>query len=243
MADPRTSLSAFKRYVFALLCTARQIFLTRHKAVRIIPLAFCLSLPLSTGPQVQEYIVSALNTDANSIYGSLYQESPAKFPSLKTWLIGGLHWVYVVMGLAIALLSACPRQPKPLFQSISISSFFVLMVVDIARRFIDLSFQFVFINVFANLAGGLGVGLLVVTAYILLEAGFRLMATSQTWQTPAIFVLLPLTGILTSTVIYYAADLIYRPLSLPLTVQLKKQGAGPYYANAPGPKQTHTSKT
>jgi hypothetical protein len=193
-----------------------------------VSLVLWLTFVLSVGPALQYYITSLLNSDAASIYGTAYQDSLIRFPSLGDWLLQGLDWKFIGMACAIAFFSLRSAQPRQIFGLTTASTALVLTLFDFAYLFwtAQLTAKAVVTNVIANSVGGLAVGLLLICLYAVCELLIRYAAVARPYRAGVAGILIAGTGVLTSILSYYALDLLYRPVPVSLNVRIATPGAG-----------------
>lgn len=199
---------------------------------QVLSLALGLSFVLSTGPIIQNYIFAVMNTDASSIYGSSYQQSLVRFPSLQKWLLSGLYWPYALMGLSIAAFTLRDPRPRQIWRYSAISSFVILNIADIIIAVVTDKFNapFLFQNSVANAVGAGLLGLALVAIFGLCQQVFRYMAVHRSHQRATAGMIMVAAGVLASTAIYYSAAFFYQPLPVVVDVHLDYPGQGIFMA-------------
>jgi hypothetical protein len=186
----------------------------RYWVAVIFPITFGLAFVLSAGPQIQASLFSLVNSDMPSIYGSAYQESLIKFPSLLSWLKAGFEWQFLMMSLLISIVALLRSEPRRMAWRAVFASFIVLCIFDIGFGLIygQVTARWIGENVIANLIGGILIAavLLVILyvadfLYLHVPAGnFGRMAVAAGSSA--------LVGLSFSCFFYYISDVFYNPL-------------------------------
>src|SRR5579871_3934570 len=65
----------------------------------VLPYALSVAFITSIGPQLQQYVLRILSSDAPSLYGAVYDETIAQFPTLPGWLAYGFSWGALFTGI------------------------------------------------------------------------------------------------------------------------------------------------
>ena len=198
-----------------------------------------LSLLVSTGPNIQHYLLSLIYSDAPSIYGSAYQDSLNRFPHLSDWLRASLYWPFILMSAIIAATAIFFPTARKLFLFSSLVSFFTLTTNDLLVAVITDRFStgYVFENIIANAAGGILIGFTIIVIVSLANLCFVHASGPIIWRHLIAALTAILVGISLNTVVYYIADFFYRPLSVKLDVVFDH----PFYGHVgPAPTDTDT---
>lgn len=177
-------------------------------------LILSLSFVVSTGPIVQDYATRLLKSDAASIYGSAYQNGLALFPSLRTWLEGGLHGQFLLVSLIIVCASLYQTRSRQLYIAAAISSFSSLMSLDLLHALIarNLSAELALENLLANFIGALIIALIFTSLVILGSALVDTSAMSINFRKVIASFVTVLIGLCICVAAYYITEFLYRPI-------------------------------
>ncbi|NMG43123.1 hypothetical protein GPA22_05190 [Aromatoleum toluvorans] len=172
-----------------------------------------LALILSTGPQIQNYALSLLNSGNPSIYASVYGEELIKFPRLMTWIRAGFEWQFLLAGAAVAFVCVRQSAPRMLAWRVSVATFMILCLVDAANAVVtgSATLDFLVKNLVSNGIGAVFLGALVLSflrAADLLYSNLEVGAFSKR-LTASLAILI--AGFLTSCSVYYVCELLFSP--------------------------------
>ncbi len=231
----------------SLLKELRSYFIPRDPRVWGVAtgsLAVGMSFILSTGSQVQTFIVSLINSDAVTIYGSAYQDSLVRFPSLPEWLLEGLHWLPLAMGAVISIFSLRRLTARQVLTSAIVSSFTVLTTVDLATALINnkLTINLVTENISANLFGSIAISIMTIAILIGCDFCFNNAPGHRVLRRAFAAAFAIIGGVFGSTCIYIGADLFYKPLSVKLDVLLDHPVSG-VFATKPKEKSENAKNS
>ena len=199
------------------------------------PLVIALSLVLSVGPTVQKSVFSVVGGDAPTIYAAAYEDAIVRFPDLGTWLVGGLHGMFVLMAFAIVRVSLRHPEFRQFVVAIGLWSAIVLTVADLLFGLIDgaLSAPDFFANLSANAVGGLVIGLaatLMLLVYkIALEVCEFLGAIGHAVAATTLIGI----GALISTSAYLVLHFFYQPQAVQLQLTAAPPTSGYFAPSTP----------
>lgn len=200
---------------------------TLPRPLALISLTVCLSFVLSTGPLLQKHALSLVNSHEVFIYGSAYKESLIHFPTLSDWLSLGLEWRFLMMaGLIIATMRG--SSVRHIFVATIVSTFVVLTIGDFAFGLFraELTAQYLFENIIANLFGALLVAKLMTGLLIGCDLCLRYGPGSAGQRNAMAGGFSIATGVLVATAIYYLSALFYNPLPVKIVAYLDHPFSG-----------------
>jgi len=188
--------------------------------INVVSLAVGTSFALSTGPLVQNYLVLMATSEADSLYGSAYQDAIARFLGLKAWLAMGLQWQFVCLGIITAFAALQYSQPRAILRMSFFSSMLGLCILDLIYGLVTgrLTIRFLIENGAANLAGSVAIGVSIVTAYTVAELAFQYSGTPAMLQRYLAGIAVACAGILSSALIYLAILVVYKPVTMTVSV-------------------------
>ncbi len=185
-------------------------------------LSFVLSVSfiLSTGPIVQKYIYSLLQSDVPSVYGSLYKDAIVNFPDLTTWLQGAFDWMMLPLSFIVAISILYFVQGRTTFYFFvvaSIATFVVLMLADIIMGILgisdnSLSVKYIIENVVANFIGSFLASFTLVFVLTISNYCYKYSRGSQQVRALMAGIVSIIMGMIFSVAIFFVADFFYRPL-------------------------------
>jgi hypothetical protein len=194
----------------------------------ILPSTIGVSFIVSMGPQIQLYLLSFLNSEVPSIYGSAYKDQLIEFPSLRQWAEVGLNWNYMLMAAVIIGFSLNDPKPRTVLWRSAISSFFVLTCIDFGYAILNnmLTVKYAAENIIGNLVGGVFLSALVVVFICMANFLYVHIPTNKMGKTIAAAVAVMSSGFLFLCLTYYLADLLYHPLSVRIEAHLSAPLSG-----------------
>ena len=181
-----------------------------------------LSFVVSTGPDIQNYLYALIRSDSPSIYGSAYQDSLVRFPSLRQWLASAFQLQFLTVAVAIVGFSFPRNGARSVFVSGVLASYLSLVTCDLAVGIWErnLSGPYLLENLIANAAGALVVAFVLVAVMIAGHACFiSLRGPSFLRGLAASFVTL-VVGVCISSAVYHMAEFFYRPIPVRLDMVL-----------------------
>jgi hypothetical protein len=196
--------------------------------VALIPIALGLSFVLSTGPHLQTYVLSLLNSQSSSIYGSAFDQELIEFPSLKTWLLMGLEPQFLLFGGILGWIGLRIARPRGIAWIVACAAFLALSAGDGVVGLItdQMSAKWISENLSSNFFGG---GLIAAVVIFLYEAAdfFRrhapLEAEVARYVAP---VTVSIGGLALSCFVYYASELFYNPLPAQIDLLISAPTSG-----------------
>lgn len=204
-----------------------KIFINNYKSQKpnwkvIIPLSLGLSFIISTGPWIQFYTLSILTSETISIYGSVYQDGFAIFPSLNEWIKGGLTPVFLFISILISYISLKWKSPRQILWTSFLSSFFLLSSLDIFKGILNQKLSIIYIlqNLIGNFFGGFLIAFIVILFLISYEACLSFIPTKKVMRYISASILTISLGIINATIIYYMVLFFFKPLPLKIDVVL-----------------------
>jgi hypothetical protein len=182
--------------------------------------ALGLSFVLSTGPQLQTYVLALINSDKASIYGSAYQTSLFRFPTLSEWLLQAFDWRMPLMAAVITVFSLRHLIPRKIAASAFASSFIVLTFNDLitAYAYNHMSVEYALKNIVANTFGGIIVGGLSIAIIGGCDFCFDYASGTSMIRRISGALFAVVAGTLISACMFYAAGLFYKPGPVQLDV-------------------------
>ena len=159
-------------------------------------------------------MLSLLNSDVPSIYGSAYQHALVEFPNLATWLAWSLNWPFLVLGLIVAWFATRNVEPRVVAWNTACASAIVLSVFDIALGIVDnkISTKWLTENFVSNSVGGVIVAALLLGSYSVAEFAHKHLPVNRVIRNCLALISLPLCGLLYCCTAYYLSGLFYAPL-------------------------------
>jgi hypothetical protein len=193
---------------------------TRVWSVTTASFALGLSFVLSTGPQVQTYVLALINSDNASIYGSAYQRSLIRFPTLFEWLHQASDWRTPFMAAVITVFSLRHLIPRKIAASAFAWSFVVLTSDDLITASVDhqMSLEYALNNVVANAFGGIVVSLLAIAILAGCDFCFEYALGRSLIRRVFGALFAVASGAAISACTFYAAELFYKPNPVQLDV-------------------------
>ena len=220
---------SLRRYVIASLGSASS-YGVRAWLLVVLPITISLSILLSIGPSLQQYMVALLSSDQPSIYGSAYAESLIAFPTVGEWVASSLHPLFLGMAIIIATFAVRSNRFTGIVVRLGLLSFLVLSTVDISAALIGGRFNLSesLTDIVANFAGSIVIA-------VLMSALLRLFEIIADWQQPALArALMPaasamvIASLFVSLVAYLCFQFFYRPMPVDLEITAKPQISGAY---------------
>ena len=186
----------------------------------LVASTLCLALILSTGPQVQTYVLSLLNSDVPSVYGSAYQQTLVEFPNLANWLAGVLSWPCFAIGLIVAWFATRSVEPRVVAWNTACASAILLSVFDITLGIVDnkISVRWLTENLVSNFVGGVIVATLLICIFSAAEFAHKHLPVNRVIRHCLVLTTLPFFGLLYCCAAYYLSGLFYAPL--PTTIDI-----------------------
>lgn len=183
-------------------------------ATIIAPVALGLAFVLSTGPQVQTYLFSLLNSDVPSVYGSAYREVLNEFPALSTWVSAGFAWQYLLMALSITLVAIKGSEPRLIAWRAALASFLILSTFDIGFGLFqgDLTATWAVANAVGNLLGGIVIAAILIAILSFADFLYLHVPVSNLSRSAIAAGSALLGGLFCCCLVYYITDLFYNPL-------------------------------
>lgn len=180
----------------------------------ILPIALGLAFVLSTGPQVQSYFFSLLNSDIPSVYGSAYQESVVRFPSLGTWVGAGLEWHFLLMALSITVFAVRRPEPRLIVWRAALASLLILCIFDFGFGLLNnqLTSKGMAENAVGNLIGGILIAAILVAMLSVADFLYAHAPVGLTGKRAVAAGTSLLSGLFCCCLAYYLSDLFYNPL-------------------------------
>ena len=181
--------------------------------VIIASFALGLSFVLSTGPHLQTYVLALINSDEASIYGSAYQTSLVRFPTLVNWLLHAANWRMPLMAAIISIFSLRHLLPHKIAASAFASSFTVLTLNDLITAAFShqMSLEYALSNIVVNAFGGIIISLLSIAIIAGCDSCFEYLLGPSMFRRACGALFAIAAGALISTCTFYAADLFYEP--------------------------------
>jgi hypothetical protein len=121
---------------------------------------FCAPL-LAFGPWLQQLTFGLLQSDATTIYKSVYGDAIIVFPPLSEFLLMGVHLPFSAMALFISGVALRSTNLRAILARSSVATFLALFFFDLATaaQTGQLSAQFLSENFAADVIGGVLMGL------------------------------------------------------------------------------------
>jgi hypothetical protein len=183
-------------------------------ALVIVPTVLGLALILSTGPQIQSYLISLLNSDVPSVYGSAYQESLANFPRLSAWVGAGFEWGVLLMALLITLAVVQRSDAKLVAWRAALASILVLCTFDIGLGLFQqqLTLKWVVENAAGNVLGGIFLTAVLVIIFSIADFLYSHAPVSNAGKRVVAAGSVLVGGLVLCCLVYYLVDFFYNPL-------------------------------
>jgi hypothetical protein len=212
------------------------------------PLIISISLVVSTGALIQEYVLALIYSDSPSIYGSAYQDTLIKFPQLDQWLLAGLQWPFIIIASYIVAFSLRRFSTRGLFISGILASFLSLIAYDgaIAAFNRTLSAAYVMENVIADAFGSVVIGFVLLTVAIVANFCFVHLPGSRVWRRAAVAFIVIFIGTILNAAAFFAAAFFYKPVPVKLDIVIDQPVRGQIFSeidSAQDNAQALTTKT
>ncbi|MCK1526218.1 hypothetical protein IVB15_00160 [Bradyrhizobium sp. 182] len=181
-------------------------------------LVVSLSFVVSTGPDIQNYVYALIRSDSPSIYGSAYQDTLARFPSLRQWLLSAFQWRFLAMSSAIVVLSFSRTGARNVFVAAVVASYVSLVACDLATGRLEgvTSAPYVLENLIADAAGAIVLAFVLVAIMMAGRGCYaHLRGPDVARGLAAAFVALIL-GICIGSTVFHTAEFLYRPIPVRL---------------------------
>lgn len=183
---------------------------------------------LCLGPLLQFYSTAVLNSNNSSIYGSVYQNAIAAFPSLHQWISELGYGVFSICSAIVMLLSLHATTYRGIFIRAFITSASTLTTLDlICDAYLGkLSIAATLTNVFCNIAGGL----IIAAALILIIRATKAISTATddhiSTQKSLAIATPPIAGLIIILIAYYIIGLFFKlvPANIEVVIQPDNRG-------------------
>lgn len=189
---------------------------------------FCLAFVLSTGPQIQNYLLSLLNSDVPSIYDSVYQRQLVAFPSLGSWVGAAFQWQILAVALVVSWFALLSVNSRVIAWHTAWSAAVTLSAFDVFIALLNsqMTVKWVVENFASNIIGGVFcggfiLGIFKAADFVHNHAPIGLFG--RLLLAPATVVTCGLTY---CCVAYYVFGLFYAPLSAYFDVSLSPPASG-----------------
>lgn len=194
----------------------------------IAPITLGLAFVLSTGPQIQSYLISLLNSDLPSVYGSAYQESLANFPRLSAWVGAGFEWHVLLMALLITLTVVQRSEARLVAWRAAVASFLVLCTFDIGLGLFQrqLTVKWMVENAAGNLLGGILIAALLVTIFSITDFLYSHAPAGNVGKRAVAAGSALLGGLFSCCLVYYLVDFFYNPLPVKFEAYFSAPASG-----------------
>jgi hypothetical protein len=196
------------------------------------PLIISISLVVSTGALVQEYILALIYSDSPSIYGSSYQDTLIKFPQLDQWLLAGLQWPFIIIASCIVAFSLRRSSTRGLFISGILASFLSLVAYDGVSAAFNrtLSAAYIMENVIADAFGSVVIGFILLTVAIVANLCFVHLPGSCLWRRSVAAFVVIFIGTILNAAIFFVAAFFYKPVPVKLDIVIDQPVRGQIFS-------------
>lgn len=188
----------------------------------------CLAFVFSTGPQIQSYLLSLLNSDVLSVYDSIHQQGLVEFPSLASWLEITFNWQFLVMGLVVAWYATRHDEPRSVAWNAALSTAIVLMVFDTATAFQQhqVNAKWFAENSASNIFGSVFCAALVLGIFSSADFVQKHVPGGATMHRTLPQLIVLLGGLLYCCAAYYVSGLFYAPLPARFDISISAPASG-----------------
>lgn len=188
----------------------------------------CLALILSTGPQIQTYLLSLLNSNVPSVYGSAYQRNLVEFPSLSSWVAEAFRSQFLVMAFVVAWFSARSANPRIVAWNTAWSAFAILMAFDLAYALLqnEISGKWLVENFVSNAVGSVFIAALLISILAAADFTWQHLPVGVTTRRKFAIIVVLCGGLLYCCVAYYMCELFYAPLSARFDISFSAPASG-----------------
>ncbi|MGY5796172.1 hypothetical protein [Rheinheimera faecalis] len=199
-------------------------------AVATISLALFLAPMLAFGPWLQQLIFGVLQSDATTIYNSVYGNAIVKFPSLSDFLLIGFELPYWAMSLLISAVALQSNNLRVILTRFIVVSFLILFCWDliIAVQTDEFSTHFIIENLIADFIGSILLGLIYTAVIVGAEFVFNYAHGTVNARTSFATVYVLLSALIVPIFLYYACRLILNPTPVNVEITLGKPASGFY---------------
>lgn len=189
---------------------------------------FCLALVFSTGPQIQNYVLSLINSDVPSVYGSAHQQNLVSFPKLADWLSQVLYWPFFIMGLVVSFFATRSQDSRLIAWNTASASAIVLSITDIGIGIFDkqISVKWITENIISNLIGGAAVSAILICIFLIADFIINHLPLNNRLRNVLSLFSVPLGGLVYCCAIYYIIGLFYEPLPSKVDITISAPSHG-----------------
>jgi hypothetical protein len=212
----KTSLSSKMATYFGTMTTVFSPF--------IVAIAFVLSI----GPQLQTYVLALFYADSTSIYGSLYKKELGLFPTIRSWLVAGLDWRFLLLATAIVLYSMRKPSPRLITVFVAISSFVSLCILDAVTATTNKTWtlQFAAETLVMNLFGAIAISMIALLLAAAYDFTFGALPPRLTHRRLICSIPIATGGIIISALVYYVSAFVYKPIPVSISAALAAPASG-----------------
>lgn len=223
-----------------------QIILSRLKLARqeihitsFLPISIALSFILSTGPNLNLFVLSPIKKETSSIYGSVYGEAHALFPNLEQWILNGLGWQFLCLATVIYFFALKRKKPQQVFWSTAVITFSLIFIYDLFAQLIygSLSIAIIFEISIACMVGAFLIGIMSLALLMIRELCVYNETFSKIIGSFIASLVVISSGVFTSTFIYIITAFFYNPIPVKIDTIFAYPIVGGY-----APKETSNGK-
>ncbi|HII0416288.1 TPA: hypothetical protein ACYX8M_000063 [Klebsiella pneumoniae] len=224
------------------------IILKKIKLEKIISLldflfiSLCIWVLLIAGTNIQFYIFKLINSDSNSVYGSVFENAIAKFGNLKYFISYSLSFsdnAVLFAALFIALSSIFFKRSMQIFIYTIISSVIFISIFDCLYQYLynNLTTQSLLENITANLLGSPIIAAYVVLLYYIKSTVLKIAGINIAIRHIASYFAYTALSLMIIVMTYYVICFFYRPTSMNFMVTTQGEMSGDYFPDQDAAKK------
>jgi hypothetical protein len=225
-------IGLIKRLINQLICKVTNWWIKQDltAAVATICLALFVAPMLAFGPWLQQLTFGVLQSDATTIYNSVYGNTIIKFPSISDFLLIGFELPYWAMSLLISAVALQSNNLRVILTRFIVISFLTLCCWDliIAVQTGEFSTHFVIENLIANFIGSILLGIIFTAVIVGAEFVFNYAHGTVNSRTSLATVYVLVSALIAPIFLYYACRLILNPTPVNVEITLGKTASGYY---------------
>ncbi|MBD0902430.1 hypothetical protein HA444_07345 [Klebsiella grimontii] len=196
----------------------------------------CIWMLLTAGSNLQLYLFKLINSDNNSIYGSVFENAVAQTNSLPQFAISALtpSENYNLFAAFLIALSSIPfKSSIQIFISTILTSVLFITATDILFLYTNnsLTAQLCFESITANIFGAPIIAAYVVFLYYVKATLLKITSISFALRNIASYITYIATSLIVLVTTYYVVCFFYRPTVVNFTVSTQSILSGDYFPN------------
>jgi len=199
-------------------------------ALATICLTLFVAPMLAFGPLLQQLIFGVLQSDAMTIYNSVYGNTIIEFPSLSDFLLIGFELPYWAMSLLISAVALQSNNLRVILTRFIVVSFLTMFCWDliIGVQTGEFSTHFIIENLIADVIGSILLGIIYTAVIVGAEFVFNYAHGTVNSRTSFATIYVLVSALIVPIFLYYACRLILNPTPVNVEITLGKPASGFY---------------